>query len=104
MTIVGYIIAAVASIFLANAVPHLTRGSAGYLHRVPWRVPASAAENILWAVINLLIGMWLAYWAATFDLFVPLALTIGVLVGGGGLALIGTRFQNNPKERGQEPN
>ena len=71
---------------------------------MPWRVPASAAENILWAAINLLIGIWLAYWAATFELWTPLALTIGMIVGGGVLALIGTRFQNNPKERGQQPN
>ncbi len=100
----GYLLAAAASIFLANAIPHLTRGGAGYLHRVPWRVPASAAENVLWAGINLLIGIWLGYWAATFTLFPPLALTIGVVVGGAALAAIGTRFQKNPKERGQEPN
>lgn len=101
MSVIGYAIAALASIFLANAVPHLTRGSAGYLHRVPWRVPASAAENVLWASINLLIGVWLAWWAATYDLFPPVALTIAVVVGGGFLALIGTRFANNPAERGQ---
>jgi hypothetical protein len=65
----GYLIAALAAIFIGNAVPHLTRGSAGYLHRVPWRVPASPAENVLWAGINLLIG---------------------------------TRFFNNPEERGQQ--
>ena len=104
MIIFGYAVAALASIFIANAIPHLTRGSAGYLHRVPWRVPASAAENVLWACINLLIGIWLAHWAATFELWAPLALTIGVIVGGGVLALIGTRLQNNPKERAQQPN
>lgn len=102
MVIFGYVIAAVAGIFLGNAIPHLTRGSAGYLHRVPWRVPASPAENVLWAGINLLIGIWLAYWASTFDLFLPLALTVGVIVGGGCLALIGTRFYNHPEERGQQ--
>lgn len=101
MSAIGYAIVALSSIFLANAVPHLTRGSAGYLHRVPWRVPASAAENVLWASINLLVGMWLAWWAATYDLFVPVALTVGIIVGGAFLALIGTRFANNPAERGQ---
>ena len=83
MIIVGYLIAALASIFIANAIPHLTRGSAGYLHRVPWRVPASAAENVLWACINLVIGIWIGYWASTYGLFLPLALTVGVIVGGG---------------------
>jgi len=102
MTLVGYVIAAVASIFIANAIPHGTRGGAGYLHRVPWRVPASPAENVLWAGINLLIGIWLAYWASTFGLFLPLALTVGVVVGGAFLALIGTRFYNHPEERGQQ--
>ena len=104
MTFLGYLVAALASVFLANAVPHLTRGSAGYLHRVPWRVPASAAENVLWASINLLIGIWIAYWASTFDLFLPLALTVGVVVGGTFLAAIGTRFARNPEERGQQTN
>lgn len=104
MIIVGYLIAALASIFIANAIPHLTRGSAGYLHRVPWRVPASAAENVLWASINLVIGIWIGYWASTYGLFLPLALTVGVIVGGGFAALIGTRFANNPAERGQQTN
>jgi hypothetical protein len=103
MVVLGYVIAGLASIFLANAIPHLTRGSAGYLHRVPWRVPASPAENVLWACINLLIGIWLAYWAATFDLFIPLAATVGVIVGGACLAAIGTRFHRNPIERGHQP-
>ena len=102
MIVLGYVIAAIASIFIGNAIPHLTRGSAGYLHRVPWRVPASPAHNILWAAINLLIGIWLGYLASTFDLFLPLALSIGVVVGGGCLALIGTRFYNRPEERGQQ--
>jgi hypothetical protein len=100
MTVIGYLIAALASIFIGNAIPHLTRGSAGYLHRVPWRVPASAAENVLWAAINLLIGIWLAYWAATFDLWPPLALTVGVIVGGGVLALIGTAFRTTRRNAG----
>jgi len=102
MTFLGYLIVALASIFLSNAVPHATRGGAGYLHRVPWRVPASPAENVLWAGINLIIGIWLAYWGSTFGLFIPLALTVGVVVGGGFLALIGTRFYNHPEERGQQ--
>jgi len=104
MILPGYLVAALASIFLANAIPHLTRGSAGYLHRVPWRVPASAAENVVWACINLLAGIWLAYWASTWDLFLPLALTVGVVVGGGFLAAIGTRFARHPEERGQQAN
>ena len=102
MIVVGYLVAALASVFLANAIPHLTRGSAGYLHRVPWRVPASAGENVVWAAMNLLAGIWLGYWASTFGLFLPLALTVGVLVGGACLVAIGTRFQNNPAERGQQ--
>ena len=104
MIIFRYAVAALASIFIANAIPHLTRGSAGYLHRVPWRVPASAAENVLWACINLLVGIWLAYWASTWGLFLPLALTVGVVVGGAFLAAIGTRFARNPAERGQQAN
>lgn len=57
---------------------------------------------MLWAGINLLIGIWLAYWASTFGLFLPAALTVGVVVGGAFLALIGTRFYNHPEERGQQ--
>jgi len=102
MIVIGYLIAALASVFIANAIPHLTRGSAGYLHRVPWRIPASAGENVVWASLNLLAGIWLGYWAATYGLFPPLALTIGVLAGGGFLVAVGTRFQNNPAERGQQ--
>lgn len=103
MPAIGYLVVALASVFLANAVPHLTRGSAGYRHRVPWRVPASAGENVIWAGINLLIGTWLAYWAATYDLYPALACTIGVIVGSAFLVYVGTRFQNNPAERGQQP-
>ena len=59
---------------------------------------------MLWACINLLVGIWLAYWASTWGLFLPLALTVGVVVGGAFLAAIGTRFARNPAERGQQPN
>ena len=37
-------------------------------------------------------------------LFLPLALTVGVVVGGAFLAAIGTRFARNPAERGQQAN
>lgn len=100
--LVGYLIVALASVFLANSIPHLTRGSAGYLHRVPWRSPAQPWENAIWGGINLLAGIWIAYAASTFDLFLPLALTVGVIVGCAFLALIGTYFLRDPQARGQQ--
>jgi hypothetical protein len=99
---VGYLLVAVASVFVANAIPHLTRGSAGYLHRVPWRSPAQPWENAIWGSANVVAGIWIAYWASTFDLFPPLALTVGVLIGGAFLALIGTYFLRDPQARGQQ--
>ena len=42
MVIIGYLLVLLAGLFLGNGVPHLTRGSAGYRHRVPWAVPGSA--------------------------------------------------------------
>lgn len=98
----GYLIVALASLFLANSIPHLTRGGAGYLHRVPWRSPAQPWENAIWGGANLIAGIWLAYWGATFDLFLPLALTVGVVVGCAVLALIGTYFLRDPQARGQQ--
>ena len=88
----GYLIVALASVFLANSIPHLTRGGAGYLHRVPWRSPAQPWENALWGGANLIAGIWLAFWGATFDLFLPLALTVGVV----GCAVIGTYILRDP--------
>ncbi len=99
---VGYLLIALSSLFIANSIPHLTRGSAGYLHRVPWRSPAQPWENAIWGCANLLAGIWLAYWGTTYDLFVPLALTVGVVVGGALLALIGTYFLRDPRARGQQ--
>ena len=102
--ILGYLLVLLACLFLGNAVPHLTRGSAGYRHRVPWAVPGSAFSNVIWGSINLLIGAWLAWWGSTFGLFVPVALTVGLVGGFLVLTYTSRAWEKDPAARGQQTN
>jgi len=50
------IAAFVSGILLLNAVPHLVQGICGESHMTPFGVESSAAVNVIWAWVNLIIG------------------------------------------------
>ncbi len=100
MVFLGYLLVALAGLFAANGIPHFTRGIAGWQHRVPWRKPGSAAENVVWGAINFLAATWLGWWGSTFGLFLPLAVTVAIVVGAAGGALLGSRWEKDPQARG----
>lgn len=47
-----------AGMFLANAIPHLVKGIAGQSHMTPFKRVSPAWLNVVWAFINVLLGLW----------------------------------------------
>jgi len=47
------------ALFLFNAIPHLVQGICGKRHMTPFARSSGPATNVIWAWINLLIGLWL---------------------------------------------
>lgn len=61
-----YPFAFLAGIFLTNAVPHFVMGVTGHLFPTPFASPpgvglSTSVENVLWATINILLGMLFFY-------------------------------------------
>lgn len=48
-----------AGAFLANGVPHFVSGVKGRMHMTPLAKDSSAIVNVIWGVINFIIGLWL---------------------------------------------
>lgn len=47
-----------AGAFLANGVPHFVSGVKGRVHMTPFAKESSAMVNVIWGVINFVIGLW----------------------------------------------
>jgi hypothetical protein len=64
----NYIACFFAGIFIANAIPHFINGISGNKFPTPFSKPpgkglSSPTVNVLWALLNLVIG-YLFYWAS----------------------------------------
>ena len=46
----------ISGLFLFNALPHLVQGICGRGHMTPFKRESSAAVNVIWAWVNILIG------------------------------------------------
>lgn len=45
--------------FLVNSIPHLVAGVKGKAHMTPLAKESSAFVNVLWAFVNIFLGVWL---------------------------------------------
>ncbi len=59
--------------FMTNAIPHLVNGVSGRPMQTPFAHPpgqglSSALVNVLWGMVNLVIGYLLVYRVGSFDL------------------------------------
>lgn len=45
--------------FLVNSIPHLANGISGKSHMTPFSKESSAIVNVVWAFVNIFIGVWL---------------------------------------------
>ncbi len=87
--------------FLVNGIPHFVHGISGKKFRTPFSRPMTTGEsspllNIIWGVINFLIGYALVFGVGQFQLGFTLAtlmLILGGIVMSVVLALILTRLQ-----------
>ena len=78
-----YVAAFFAGMFLANFIPHFVQGISGNAFPSPFGNPpgrgsSSATSNVLWGVLNLVIG-YLLYRASKLDRTQRLALLIFLL-------------------------
>ena len=92
----------VAGLFLANGVPHFVNGISGKKFQSPFASPPGVGEssplvNVIWGMINFVIGYILIYgignFVGGFSLSV-LMVFLGVLVAAVGLALHFGRVRN----------
>jgi len=82
---------------LFNAIPHLVRGICGKSHMTPFGVSSSPATNVVWAWVNLVVGVliWKFLVTVTPTLSVWVAFGLGGFVTSLGLAI----FWTNPRAR-----
>src|SRR4051812_47975698 len=99
--VVGYLLSALAGACAMNGLLHVAKGGAGKPHRVPWAVPASAPGAVLWGAANWLAAIWLGAWAASFDLVLPVALTVGLATGTAFVAWLAAQWQHDAASRGE---
>jgi len=52
-----FIRAFLAGVFLFNSIPHLVKGITGETHMTPFMRRSSPILNILWAFVNILLGL-----------------------------------------------
>jgi hypothetical protein len=45
--------------FLVNSIPHLVTGINGKSHMTPFAKNSSAMVNVIWAFINIIVGIWI---------------------------------------------
>jgi hypothetical protein len=87
--------------FLVNGIPHFIQGISGKKFRTPFSRPmttgtSSPVLNIIWGVVNFLIGYTLVFGVGQFQFGFNLAalmLILGAIVMSVVLALILTRLQ-----------
>ena len=87
----------IAGVLLFNAVPHLVQGICGKRHMSPLARESSAAVNVVWAWINLVVGALMArashcgtWGTAEWAAFV---------IGGFGVSIYLAIFWSNPDAR-----
>lgn len=52
------LLAFLSGMFLTNSIPHLVTGVNGKSHMTPFAKESSAIVNVVWAFINIVIGIW----------------------------------------------
>lgn len=95
-----------AGAFAANAIPHLVKGITGERHMTPFARSSSAAVNVLWAFVNVLLAFLLLQLASGREYFgVPLAtelagpMLLAFLAGAFVTALALAIFWSDPNAR-----
>lgn len=53
------ILAFLSGMFLTNSIPHLVTGINGKAHMTPFAKNSSAIVNVIWAFINIALGIWI---------------------------------------------
>ncbi|MBD8078535.1 hypothetical protein [Cellulosimicrobium arenosum] len=101
MTLVGYLLCALAGALAMNGLLHVVKGGTGRRHTVPWAPVASAPVNVLWGAANWLLAIWVGVWAATFHPWLPLALTWGLVLGTAFVTFLAAQWQADPVARGE---
>jgi hypothetical protein len=94
MNIIGSFFSA---IFLFNAIPHLVQGICGRRHMTPFSPESSAAVNVIWGWINLVIGALLAHISYSHEW--SLGSCIAFCVGGFSVSIYLAIFWSNPDAR-----
>ncbi|MGH8208279.1 MAG: hypothetical protein ACREU6_01555 [Steroidobacteraceae bacterium] len=94
MTWHNYIACFFAGIFLTNVVPHFIHGVSGDRFPTPFAKPpgkglSSPTVNVLWALLNLVIG-WLLFQAGRISTSDRLSLVL-LFVGIAGMGIVGSR-------------
>jgi hypothetical protein len=92
-----------AGAFLANGIPHFIHGISGKKFQTPFAKPmakgeSSPAVNVIWGVVNFLIGYALVFGVGQFQFGFSLAalmLVLGGIVMSVVLALILVRMREN---------
>jgi putative solute:sodium symporter small subunit len=92
-----------AGAFLVNGIPHFIHGISGKKFRTPFSRPMTTGEsspvlNVIWGVVNFLIGYALVYGVGQFELGFNLGafmLILGAIIMAVVLALILTRMQEH---------
>ena len=101
MTWYAYLAYFFAGGFLSNGIPHFIHGISGKKFRTPFSRPMTTGEsspvlNVIWGMVNFLIGYALVFGVGQFELGFSLAalmLILGGIVMSVVLALILTRMQ-----------
>ncbi len=90
-----YLAYLVGGVFLANCVPHLVHGISGKRFQSPFASPPGVGEssppvNVVWGLVNLIIGYVLIFGVGDFTLGLTLSAVmvgVGAIVTALGLAL-----------------
>ncbi len=97
-----YVAAFFAGLFLANVVPHFVQGISGNKFPTPFAKPpgkglSSATVNVVWALVNLVIG-YLLFIEGRIDNVHPFALII-FFIGIAAISIMGSiNFSTKHKE------
>jgi hypothetical protein len=86
--------------FLFNSIPHLVKGITGQIHMTPFKRQSSPILNIVWAFINLVIGVYVLGLGASW----PLGNLTGTdfwafILGGFVVSVVAASLKNGPNAR-----
>lgn len=95
-----------AGVFVWNGVPHFVKGITGQTHMTPFKKVSSPVLNVVWAVINFLIGLYLLGIASgNGGLTTPWDANLrdtnlwAFIIGGALMAIYLANFWSNPKNK-----